>query len=145
MPGERPDRSARAASGSSRADPVRPGPETRLIDYPWVVIRFRCHYCERGGDSRTVACAVEFGSRTTLRHLLHVFQRGCPWDPHSELHRPRKYGHKCGAYLPDLNRTSPPDLPPAMGGLSLIEGGKTDMLPAEPMPAERRRRIGGEE
>lgn len=122
-----------------------PGPGTPLIEYPWVVIRFRCHYCERGGDSRTVACAIDFGSHATLNELLHIFMRACPWNPHSKHRKPQKYGMKCGAYLPDIGRTSPPDLPPSMTGLTLIEGGKGDMLPAKPLPArERRRRIGGD-
>lgn len=69
-----------------------PGPGTPLIEYPWVVIRFRCHYCERGGDSRTVACAIDFGSHATLNELLHVFMRACPWNPHSKHRKPQKYG-----------------------------------------------------
>ena len=37
------------------------------------------------------------------------------------------------------------DLPSSMTGLALIEGGKSDMLPAKPLPVrERRRRIGGD-
>jgi hypothetical protein len=33
------------------------------------------------------------------------------------------------------------DRPPAMTSLSLIPGGKADMLPAEPVTPDRRRRI----
>lgn len=52
---------------------------------------------------------------------------------------------RCGGYCPDLISTRPPDLPPSVTGLSLIEGGKADMLPAEPAPIERRRRVGGDD
>lgn len=118
---------------------------TDLMHWPWVVISFRCHYCERGGEARLAACAVQFGKHATMARLLSAFVSGCPHDPHSPLRKPRKYGHHCGAYLPDLGRTSPPDLPPSLRGLTLIEGGRDDMLPAESAPAERRRRVGSEE
>ncbi|KRE07484.1 hypothetical protein ASE63_22560 [Bosea sp. Root381] len=126
---------------SRRDEPPDPG--TRLIDYPWVVIRFRCHFCERGGNSRLAACVAQFGRFATLDRLLHAFMSGCPHDPYDQSRSPpQKYGRKCGAYLPDLNSGRPPDHPPSMTGLSLIEGGKADMLPAEPAPVERRRRVG---
>lgn len=44
--------------------------------------------------------------------------------------------------MPDLNSGRSPDLPPTMTGLTLIEGGKEDMLPAEPQREERRRGVG---
>ncbi|MBX9911466.1 MAG: hypothetical protein K2Z25_22520 [Beijerinckiaceae bacterium] len=118
-------------------------PSTPLVAYPWVVVRLRCHVCPRNADVRLAALASRYGHRAPLRLALHGFMALCPWDPHSAWRsKPQKYGHRCGAYLPDLNSTAPPDLPPAMGGLSLIEGGKDDMLPAEPAPL--RRRVGGE-
>lgn len=52
---------------------------------------------------------------------------------------------RCGAYIPDLNSGRLPDLPPTMTGLTLIEGGRDDMLPAEPAPFLQRLRIGGED
>jgi hypothetical protein len=113
------------------------------MQYPWVVIRFSCHFCERGGAARLAACAAQFGKHASLLRLLTVFVSGCPYDPSNPARKPQKYGHHCGAYLPDIGRTSPPDLPPALIGLSLIEGGKADMLPAEPGQGPRRRRVGG--
>lgn len=74
--------------------------------------------------------------------VLHAFMSGCPWTPHTELRKPQKYGMKCRAYCPDIGRSSPPDLPPSMSGLTLIDGGKADMLPAERLTGPRRRRIG---
>ncbi|WNJ89624.1 hypothetical protein [Bosea sp. 685] len=124
---------------------VPPSLDTTLMQYPWVVIRFSCHFCERGGTTRLAACAAQFGKHASLLRLLTVFVSGCPYDPANPARKPQKYGHHCGAYLPDIGRTSPPDLPPALTGLSLIEGGKVDMLPAEPGQRPRRRRVGGED
>jgi len=120
----------------SRLDPATP-----LMLYPWVIVRLRCHVCPRHADVRLAALAARYGHRARLRLALHGFMALCPWNPHTELRKAQKYGHRCGAYLPDINSTRPPDLPPAITGLSLIEGGKADMLPAEPAPV--RRRVGG--
>lgn len=79
----------------------------------------------------------------TERVSPRVFVSHCPWDPQSEVRKPQKYGMKCGAYMPDIGRVGPPDLPPALTGLKLVEGGRNDMLPAEPWRVERRRRVGG--
>ncbi len=116
-------------------------PATPLSRYPWSVIRLRCHVCPRAFDLRLEACAARWGHRAPVRAVLHAFMGPCPYNPFTELRKPQKYGCRCGAYLPDLYSTKPPDLPPAMTGLSLIDGGKGDMLPAEPAPA--RRRVGG--
>jgi hypothetical protein len=122
-----------------------PNVDTLLRDYPWVVVRFRCHYCKRAGDSRLAICAQRYGAGVRMADLLSVFVSRCPYDPHSQIRKPQKYGHHCGAYMPDLGRPSPPDLSPAMSGLTLIEGGKDEQLPAQPRPAERRRRIDGDD
>ena len=89
------------------------------------------------------ALAARYGHRVPVRMVLRAFMAGCPWNPHTELRKPQKYGRRCGAYMPDLNSNRPPDMPPSASGLTLIEGGKADMLPGEPAPVERRPRIGG--
>lgn len=116
----------------------RPDLTTPLVAYPWVVVRLRCHVCPRQAAVRLAALASRYGHRTPLRAVLHAFMRGCPWDPYSEQRKPRKYGLRCGAFMPDLHSGRPPDLPPTMTGLTLIEGGKADILPATPAPARRR-------
>jgi hypothetical protein len=123
----------------------QPGPHehTSLREYPYVVVRFRCHVCERGGDSRLAVLAWKFGPGTLIGGFLRKFVSGCPWDPHNPARKPQKYGHRCGAYMPDLLGNRPPDLPPSLTGLTVIEGGKDDQLPAEDKPTERRRRVGG--
>lgn len=125
--------------------PERPTKHTTLAEYPYVVVRFRCHACRRGGERRLAILARNHGPGMPVGELLRMFMSNCPWDPYDLTRRPQKYGHRCGAFLPDLNSGRPPDLPPSMTGLTLIEGGKPDMLPAEPRRDERRRRVGGED
>jgi hypothetical protein len=120
-----------------------PDENTTLKHYPWVVIRMRCHYCAREADARLAVYAALLGHRATIGDLLKRFIEDCPWDPDSRLRKPQKYGHRCGAYCPDIGRSGPPDLPPAMRGLTVIDGGKDDRLPAAPRERRTRRRIGG--
>lgn len=121
-----------------------PNDDTELRHFPWVVVRFRCHYCRRQSDARLASLAWHYGVHTTLRQLVDTFMSRCPWDPHNLARKPQKYGMKCGAYCPDIGRTSPPDWPPPMKGLTLIEGGKDEQRPAEPAELPGRRRIGGD-
>lgn len=115
---------------------------TPLVRYPWIVVRLRCHVCPRNAEVRLAALAARYGHRVPLRMVLHAFMAECPWNPHTELRKLQKYSMRCGAYIPDLNSGRPPDLPPTMAGLTLIEGGKADMLPAEHSPSQKRRRVG---
>ncbi len=126
----------------SPAGPPRPNENTSLGEYPYVVLRLRCHVCERWRDCRVAILSWEFHPEERVGEMLRLFRRRCPWDPSNPARKPQKYGMRCGAYLPDLNSGRPPDLPPSMTGLTLIEGGKPDMLPTEPAPIERRRRVG---
>jgi hypothetical protein len=114
-----------------------------LRDYPWVVVRMRCHFCRRGGDVRLAVYAAKYGAYATLGHLVIEFIKGCEWAPWNPARRPQKYGMKCGGYCMDLRRPEPPDLPPSMTGLHLIEGGLSEKLPAAPAGVERRKRVGG--
>jgi hypothetical protein len=122
-----------------------PNEDTSLLDFPWVVVRFRCHFCRRRKDARLAGLARDFGEHTTLKLLLSEFIKRCRWDPRNPARKPQKYGMKCGAYMPDIGRVGPPDLPPALLEWRVIEGSKGDMLPGEPMASRRRRRVGGEE
>src|SRR5688500_754793 len=100
---------ARVRSGAMNRDKPRPHEHTSLRDYPYVVVRFRCHVCERGGDSRLALLAWKFGPGMLIGGLLRKFIGGCPWDPHNPARKPQKYGHRCGAYIPDLVGNRPPD------------------------------------
>ncbi|MCV9937707.1 hypothetical protein OIU35_15235 [Boseaceae bacterium BT-24-1] len=120
-----------------------PNEDTSLLDFPWVVVRFRCHFCTRSKDARLAGLAWLYGENATLNWLLAEFRKPCAWNPANLERKPQKYGRKCGAYCMDIGRTSPPDLPPSMSGLTLIEGGKDDQLGTESTPGPKRRRIGG--
>lgn len=126
----------------SPAAPKEPTEATLLRDYPWVVVRMRCHFCKRGGDARLAVLAAKYGPYITMGRLVIAFMKECTWAPWNPARKPQKYGMKCGGFCMDLRRPDPPDLPPGMTGLNLIEGGKADMLPAEPSEPGRRRRVG---
>jgi hypothetical protein len=130
---------------SMRSD-IPPDENTPLSRWPWVEVRFRCHVCARHDDVRLAALAAKKGHRITMGILVSQWASLCPWH-HSNPERPKpqKYGHRCGGYCPDLRKWTPPDMPPTMGGLVVVEGGKGDILPAEPRREERRRRVGGDE
>ena len=115
---------------------------TTIGHSPWVVLHLRCHYCAREAKVRLAVLAIEYGLSAPLGRVLRTFVSDCPYDPLNPSWKPRKYGRKCGAYCPDVMSPRPPVLPPSLSGLTLIEGGKADMLPAEPTAPERRRRVG---
>lgn len=120
-----------------------PNEETSLIDFPWVVVRFRCQFCKRSRDARLAGLAWLYGENATLKWLLAEFRKPCAWNPLNPERKPQKYGRKCGAYCMDIGRTSPPVLPPSMSGLTLIEGGKDERRPASPGREPKPRRTGG--
>jgi len=118
-----------------------PGIETTLMHWPWVVIRLRCTGCEREDDVRLAACAARFGTRATMAEVLGAWRAKCPWAP-GDAWKPRKYGHRCGGYLPDVFRAGPPDLPPSMTGLRVINGDREKQQPVKEGTTRRRRRVG---
>ena len=115
---------------------------TPLVRYPWIIVRLRCHVCPRHAEVRLAALAARYGHRVPVRMVLQSFMAACPWSPHTEIRKLQKYSMRSGAYIPDLNSGRPPDLPPSLTGLTLIDGGKDDMLSVEPAPIELRRRVG---
>lgn len=124
---------------------IPPDEDTPLARWPWVEVRFRCHYCARWDDVRLATLAAKKGHMITMRVLVSQWSQLCPWHHTNPARKPQKYGMKCGGHCPDLRRHTPPDMPPAASGLVLIEGGKDEMLPAEPTRLERRRRVGGDD
>ena len=119
---------------------------TTLEHWPWIVVRFRCTRCRRYADGRLARLAEKFGSAETIGSLVERFTSSCPgrWLRRPDGRRILADDLPCGGYCPDLGSTRPPDLPPTMMAFTLIEGGKDDMLPAEPGHQERRRRVGGD-
>lgn len=59
----------------------RPSYATTLLNWPWVLIRFRCDHCPRRGDAKLAACAARYGEFITIGELLQIFRRSCPNSP----------------------------------------------------------------
>jgi hypothetical protein len=99
----------------------------RLSDFPWVIVRVDCPLCpHRKGQYRLARLAAEYGADIQLYDLLDSIALDCPrrllpWERPSNQDDPG-----CKARFTDLEATSrpPPDLPPMMRKLSVIQGGK---------------------
>lgn len=87
----------------------------RLVDYPFVMVRFRCDTCKRSGQSKLARLAAKYGCETTLDALCERMTRDCPWrkDHAAEI-------KGCGIYMPDLPPKIPPDLPPGLAKLKIV-------------------------
>ena len=89
----------------------------RLVDYPFIVVRFRCDICHRSGQSRLARLADKHGCLTTMDQLCDRITRDCPWRKDRAA-----VVAGCGIYLPDLRRLPvPPDLPPGMVPLRIVK------------------------
>ncbi|MCJ2079398.1 hypothetical protein MKK68_27850 [Methylobacterium sp. E-016] len=96
-----------------------------LAAYPFIVIRVACTLCpHRSGSYRLARLAAKFGPETPLADVLERIALDCPWRERPGARRGNQYVPRCQAHFPDLDRAGPPDLPPGMGGLRLIRGGK---------------------
>jgi len=122
-----------------------PGLHTTLQHYPWIVVRFACTSCRTYANVRLAVLVERYGATETIERLLVRFHANCPHRPRKRNGRLMSRDRPCGGYCPDLGSTMPPDLPPSLTGLTLIRGGKDDMLPGHEAPIERRRRIGGDD
>lgn len=89
----------------------------RLVDYPYILVRFRCDLCKRSGQSKLARLAQKYGCETTLDALCERITRDCPWRSDKALEI-----KGCGIYLPDLPARVPPDLPPGMVRLRAVKG-----------------------
>jgi hypothetical protein len=87
-----------------------------LAHYPFVEVRIRCQVCAR--SYRLARIAAKYGAEITLRDLLDRFSYDCLWRTQSRTKRGRT---DCGVYLPDLEYTRPPDVPPGMVKLRLVK------------------------
>jgi len=96
-----------------------------LADYPYVVLRARCNQCRRDHRYRLARLAEAYGAAATMDEVMDRLFRDCPYALRDGRVKPRKYEARCLAYLPDLHpRPRPPDLPPGLMALQVIEGGK---------------------
>lgn len=104
----------------------------RLVEYPYVVVRVTCRYCDRKGSYRLARLAERFGADHLLRLVLVKLAEDCPHiaDPGVRSIR------GCGVQALDVPPDPPPDLPPTTPyPLRVIDGGL-----AEPEPPRRRKR-----
>ena len=94
----------------------------RLVTYPYVMVRVGCTRCHRKGAYRLARLAERYGADIDMMRLLTMLSADCAFRQPGK----RFAGNfeVCGACYPDLRRPTPPDMPPAMGKLRVVEGGK---------------------
>lgn len=86
----------------------------RLVEYPYVLVRFRCDVCRRSGQSRLARLAHKYGCEMDLEELALRMTRDCPWRDDRRS--------TCGIYMPDMPPRMPPDKP--SNPWRLVKGGK---------------------
>jgi hypothetical protein len=99
----------------------------RLSDFPWVIVRIDCPLCpHRRGQYRLVRLAEKYGADIQLCDLIDRIASDCPRKSLPWERSPDQYDPKCKARFTDLEALSrpPPDLPPMMQKLIVIQGGK---------------------
>ena len=100
-----------------------PAPET-LSAYPWVIVRLCCDVCGRKGGYRLARLAARYGPERPLPEVLTALSADCPARDPSRYDQAQGWGGGCGARFSDLRQVQPPpDLPPGMRRLTIIEGG----------------------
>lgn len=106
--------------------PRKPDAIPNLAAYPYVVVRVACTMCpHRTGSYRLARLAARFGPETPLEEVLRQIALDCPHREHPGRRRGNQYAPRCHAHFLDLETVpTPPDLPPALMGLRLIQGGR---------------------
>jgi hypothetical protein len=89
----------------------------RLVHYPYVLVRLQCDACKRAGFYRLARLAVKYGAEILLDDLLLRLSADCPWRD-----EPRG---TCQVRFADLPPQRPPDLPPVMRRLRVVQGGRS--------------------
>ena len=96
-------------------------------DFLWVIIRTDCPLClHQKGQYRLARLAEKYGADFQLCNLLDTIAFDCPRKSQPGERPPNQYNPKCKARFTDLTVTSspPPDLPPMMRKLTVIQGGR---------------------
>jgi hypothetical protein len=99
----------------------------RLSDFPWIIVRVDCSLCpHRKGQYRLARLAEKYGADIQLCDLMDRIAFDCPWKTLPGERPPNQYDPKCKARFTDLEATNrpPPDHPPMMRKLTVIQGGK---------------------
>ena len=96
-----------------------------LSDFPWVIVRVGCSLCpRRNGHYRLARLAEKFGADAPLSDVLDRIAFDCPWRSKPGQRARGKYNVKCKARFIDVGGPLPPDVPPDLRPLTVIEGGK---------------------
>ena len=97
--------------------------QTRLIDYPHVVVRVRCTQCRIARAYRLIRLGAVYGVDLTMGEVMDRLMHSCGYR--HPMRKPQKYHATCMADFPDLSTPRPPDLPAAIMRPRLIAGGKS--------------------
>ena len=99
----------------------------RLSDYPFVIVRIACRRCGRSGRYRLARLAATYGPETEIETVLKRLTVDCAYRTGGDRLSPKSGAKTCWAVLSDLGGVQrPPDLPPALRGLTVVTGGKKD-------------------
>jgi hypothetical protein len=99
----------------------------RLSDFPWVIVRIDCPLCpHRRGQYRLARLAEKFGADIRLCDLMDKIAFDCPRKSLPWEQPPNEFNPRCKTRFTDLDAPNhpPPDLPPLMRKLKVIEGGR---------------------
>ncbi len=109
-----------------RFDDPPPARPSNLAAFPYVVVRVGCPQCpDRQGSYRLARLAAKFGPETPLDEVLDRIAMDCPWRDVPRGRAKSQYVPKCKAHFVDLERPGrPPDLPPGVMKLRVVQGGK---------------------
>src|SRR3569833_1228001 len=94
-----------------------------LAFYPFIVVRIACRQCARSGSYRLARLAAKRGPEAPLDEVLRRVSYDCMWRQESRNKATLKT-QTCGVYFPDLEQPRPPDLPPGLMKLRLVQGGR---------------------
>lgn len=96
----------------------------RILDYPYVIVRLDCRRCHRQGRYRLARLAAALGPEAPVEAIVKRLTLDCPYRTGADRLRP-KADDGCHAKLIDLEGfPRPPDLPPALGALRVVKGGR---------------------
>lgn len=109
----------------------------KVVEFPYVVVRLGCNLCGRKNAYRLARIAVAFGPEAAMGDVLEKLAASCPWRMKPYERSRNQYRPRCHAQFTDLTERTPPDMPPGVGGLRVIEGGLSD---DDPAPGTARRK-----
>ena len=109
-----------------RFDDPPPVWPSNLAACPYLVVRVGCPRCpDRQGSYRLARLATKFGPEPPLDEVLDRIAMDCHWRDGPRGRAKSQYVPKCKAHFVDLERPRrPPNLPPRVMKLQVVQGGK---------------------